>query len=121
MELRSFIATSISDIYHGVKDAQDLLPTGSVVPFDSTKYRSIDSGVSNCQTIRFEVAVRVDEQKGKAAKLSVVAAVFGGELSDSSSKGNGHSGTLQFGVPILFPSAQEEMKKAQQGAAPNPH
>ena len=111
MELRSFIATSITDIYNGVIDAQKSLPAGSVVPFDSTKFRTIDSGVSNCQTIRFEVIVRVDEQKGKAAKLSVVAGVFGGGLSEKSSREQGHSGTLQFDVPILLPSAQG-MKEA---------
>jgi hypothetical protein len=106
MELRSFIATSISDIYNGVIDAQGLLPKRAVVPFDSTKYRSIETGVSNCQTIQFEVVVRVDEQKGKAAKISVVAGVFGGGLSDNSSKDSGHSATLRFGVPILLPSTQ---------------
>lgn len=107
MELRSFIATSITDIYNGVLDAQAALPTRAVVPFDSTRFRSIDSGVSNCQTIQFDVVVRVDEQKGKAAKISVVAGVFGGGLSDNSSKDSGHSGTLKFGVPILFPSTQK--------------
>ena len=109
MELRSFIATSLSDIFNGVKDAQKILPDGVVVPFQDAKYKTLESGVSCCQPVRFEVAVRVDEQKGKAAKLSVVAGVFGGSLSDNSTKGSGHSGTLQFSVPIRFTALDEDV------------
>lgn len=98
------------DIFNGVMDAKAALPKGVVVPLTSKQFQTIESGVSNCQAVRFEVVVRVDEQKGKAAKLSVVAGVFGGSLADNSSKDSGHSGTLQFSVPMRFPvtSARNE-------------
>jgi hypothetical protein len=108
MDLRSFITTSISDIYHGVKDAQKILPEGAVIPYDDDTYKTMEVGMNSTQAVKFEVAVRVDEQKGKAAKLSVVAGVFGGALSDNSTKGSGHSGTLQFSVPIRFTTINDD-------------
>lgn len=102
MELRSFVSKSIEDIYMGVSDAQDNLPKGAVVAPTARSFKSVETGISERQSINFEVKVRVDEQKGKKAKLSVVTGLIGGGMAEDSSTDSGHSATLQFSVPISF-------------------
>jgi hypothetical protein len=113
MELRSFIGKSIQDIYLGVEDAQKSLPEGAVVPPAVSSFRSVETGISERQVIRFEVLVRVDEQKGKAAKVSVVTGLLGGGMNEKSSSDHGHSATLKFSVPISLPISLKIQKTDQ--------
>ena len=110
MELRSFISHSIVDIYHGILDAQNELPTGVVVPRVSSNYESVKTGISELQSIRFEVVVKVEEQKGKTAKINVVTGFLGGGMAEKSGTDSGHSGSLQFAVPIRLPVSKAEKK-----------
>lgn len=103
MELQEFITKSLTDIHEGVKAAQNKLPPGFVVPSVKSAYRSVETGISELQSVKFEVAVQVEEEKGKSAKLSVVAGLLGGNLADSSKRQQGHTGTLTFSIPIRLP------------------
>lgn len=95
----------------GVTDAQYALPKGAVVAPTSRTFKSIETGISERQSVRFEVKVRVDEQKGKKAKVSVVTGLLGGGMSEDSSSDSGHSATLQFTVPISFNVSHPEKKE----------
>lgn len=111
MELQEFITRSLTDIHEGVRAAQKALPPGVVVPAVRSAYRSVETGISELQSVKFEVAVQVEEEKGKSAKLSVVAGLFGGNLSDNSKQQHGHTGTLTFSIPIRLPVSQTDNPK----------
>lgn len=108
MELKDFIAKSLFDIYEGVKIAQNQLPLGCVIPKVKNDYRSVENGISNLQCVKFEIAVEVEEQKGKSAKLSVVAGLFNGNLAEQSKSSQGHTGTLSFSIPIRLPVSMSD-------------
>jgi hypothetical protein len=110
MELRSFIAHSIVDIYHGILDAQNELPKGVVVPPVASNYDSVKTGIHEIQTIKFEVVVKVEEQKGKSAKINVVTGFLAGGMAEKSGTDSGHSGSLQFAVPVRLPVSRPEKK-----------
>lgn len=114
MELKDFIAKSLSDIHEGVKIAQSELPPGFVIPKVRSDYRSVETGIIELQCVKFEIAIEVEEEKGKSAKLSVVAGLFGGNLADQSKSHHGHSGTLSFSIPIRLPVSQTDHPKESQ-------
>ena len=103
MELKTFITQTLTDIVEGVADAQKKLPDNCVIPAVKNLYKSVETGISEIQAIEFEVSVRADEHKGSEAKLTVVAAFFGGQVKGNSRIENGHSAVLRFKVPVKFP------------------
>lgn len=104
MDLRDFISSALVDIIGGVEDAQAKISNGSIVPEGvKISFKSIEAGISEWQTIEFEVTVKADERAGSEAKLSVVAAVVGGGVKGESAKSGGHAATLKFRVPVLLP------------------
>jgi len=106
MELRTFIHKALTDIIGGVQDAQNVTPSGSVVPFVSVNYESVKTGISEYQSVEFEVIVKADEKSGSEAKLNVVAAIVGGGIKGESGSASGHSATLKFKVPIKLPKKE---------------
>ena len=75
MELKTFIKEALKDIVEAVKESQDELDCGEIVPHVGSTSKSIELGVNPVQSIQFEVSVNVEENEGSAAKLSVVAAI----------------------------------------------
>ncbi|MGX9725773.1 MAG: hypothetical protein ACTFAK_00170 [Candidatus Electronema sp. VV] len=106
MELRTFIHKALTDIIGGVQDAQTTTPTGSVIPYVKSSYESVKTGISEVQSVEFEVVVRVDEKTGSESKLNVVAAFVGGGIKGESGTASGHSASLKFRVPIKFPKKE---------------
>ena len=106
MELRTFIHKALSDIIGGVQDAQAATPEGSIVPHVNDNYESVRTGISELQSVEFEVIVRADEKSGSEAKLNVVAALVGGGIKGESGAASGHSASLKFRVPIKFPKKE---------------
>ena len=103
MELRSFISKALIDIVGGIQDAQKNTPEDTVVPNIAKTFKAVEAGISELQTVAFEVTVRADDAKGSEAKLNVVAAVFGGGISGHSDESAGHAATLKFTVPVRLP------------------
>jgi len=103
MELRSFISTALVDIVGAIQDAQGKTPDDTVVPNIVHNLKAVEAGISELQTVSFEVTVRADDTKGSEAKLNVVAAVFGGGVSGHSGESGGHAATLKFSVPLKLP------------------
>ena len=105
MELRRFVSTALCDIINGVKDAQDEVGPGVVVPSVANNFKAVEAGISDLTSIQFEVTVKSDERAGSEAKLSVVAAVIGGSVKGDSGSSSGHAAKLTFSVPVRLPRA----------------
>jgi hypothetical protein len=103
MELRKFVSTALCDIVNGVKDAQEEVGPGVIVPPVADSFKAVEAGISDLTSIQFEVTVKSDERAGSEAKLSVVAAVIGGSVKGDSGTTSGHAAKLTFKVPIKLP------------------
>ena len=103
MELRTFIKEALVDIVGGVTDAQSELETGEIVPAVSDSFKSVETGISELQSVEFEISVTTEDHKGSEAKLSVVAAVVGGGVKGESGSGAEHAARLSFKVPVRLP------------------
>lgn len=109
MDLRAFITQALCDIAGGVNDAQSRAEGVQIVPRVSGSFRSVETGISDIQSVEFEVAVSTTENKGREAKLSVVAGLVGGGVQGNSEASSAHAATLRFRVPVRF------QQSAQQG------
>lgn len=100
MILHEFISKSIADIFVALEQVQQTKPGAVITHEVTTTAEFVKLGVTHLQSVDFEVMVRADEQSGSEAKLSVVAAIVGGNLKGESGKAEGHSATLRFRIPI---------------------
>ena len=106
--LRDFISSALADIVGGVVEAQKALPAGTVVPGHLKNDMSlVVAGVSELQSIDFEITVRADEKSGREGGLSVVSAVLGvgAGMKTKVGKSGGHDATLRFKIPVLLPKS----------------
>ena len=104
MELRVFVKETLKDILGGVKDAQQEIEEGEIVPvLNEQAWKGIETGLTSYQAIDFEVSVNAVEQEGSEAKLNVVAAVIGGGIKGDSSSVAEHTAKLSFKIPIKLP------------------
>ncbi|WP_206370963.1 hypothetical protein [Solimonas marina] len=102
MELRKFIAQALCDIAGGVHDAQKTAQGAEIVPTVSSSYKAVETGISELQSVEFEVAVTTTEKTGSEAKLNVVAGLVGGGVQGSSGASSAHVATLRFRIPVRF-------------------
>ena len=102
MELKDFVKEALRDILDAVSEAQDEIASGEIAPQTNTSIATINSGVSNLQTINFEVTVSADESTGSKAKLNVVAAIVGANVQGESNQVSTQASKLSFRVPIKF-------------------
>jgi len=108
MNLRDFIREALTDIVGAVEDAQNAIKNGTIVPEVSDNFKCVETGISNFQPIEFEVSVITDEKSGSEAKLSVVAAVVGGNIKGQSNTSSGHVAKLRFKIPVSLPIQPKE-------------
>lgn len=107
MELKVFIKETLKDIVGAVEEAQNEISKGEIVPYSNSTFKGIETGASDIQTIEFEVTVTVNEKEGSEAKLSVVAAVIGGNIKGQSDSTVGHVGRLKFRIPVKLPMKKD--------------
>lgn len=103
MELKQFISQALQDILGGVIDAQAKVKDGIIIPNVAKTFQSVDTGISDIQTVEFEVSVTADKKTGSEAKLSVVAAVIGGNVKGNLNQSSSNVSKLNFKVPVQFP------------------
>jgi hypothetical protein len=103
MELRVFIKEALKDIVGAVEDAQNEISKGEIVPYSNSSFKGIETGAADIQPIEFEVTVTANEKEGSEAKLSVIAAVIGGNVKGQSDTTVGHVGSLKFRIPVKLP------------------
>jgi len=108
MELKKFIKKTLTDIIEGVSEAQNEIENGTIVPKLNETVSVVETGISRFQKIEFEVSVNVIEKEGSEAKLSVVAAIVGGNIKGDSSNTSGHSAKLNFGIPVKFKTMDDD-------------
>ncbi len=103
MELKSFIKEALKDIIGAVDEAQNEIENGEIVPSYHYQKEALDFGIDGIQPIEFEVTVNANEKEGSSAKLSVVAAVIGGNIQGQSDASSGHAAKLKFKIPVRLP------------------
>jgi len=103
MELKEFISKALQDIIGGVIDAQEKIPNGFIIPNVVKNFQAIEYGISDIQSVEFEVSVIGDKKTGSEAKLSVVAAVIGGNVKGNLNQSTSNVSRLSFKIPIRFP------------------
>jgi len=99
MILSKFISKSLLDIMTALDEVEKKKPGTVITNFTKTP-EFVKMGVTEIQSVEFEVMVRADEKSGSEAKLSVVAAIVGGNVKGESGKAEGQSATLRFRVPL---------------------
>lgn len=107
MNLKDFVSQTLVDIMDGVKDAQARTSPGQVIPYVVKTFEAVEHGVSEIQTVMFQVSVRAEEKKGSEVRISVVTALVGGGVKGESSQSDGHTATLTFKVPVRFPVVEK--------------
>jgi hypothetical protein len=87
------------ELYVANEEARESLKRVIVKGFTLTP-DFVKMGVTQIQTVEFEVMVRAEEQSGQEDKLNVVAAIVGGNVKGEVGQTEGHSATIRFRVPI---------------------
>jgi hypothetical protein len=100
MILREFISKSLLDIFAALQEVEKTAPGTIICGGVSTAPQFVELGVTNMQSVSFELMVRADEHSGSEAKLNVVSGVVDENVKQDSSNAQGHSATLRFRVPI---------------------
>jgi hypothetical protein len=107
MELRDFVADTLTSILEGVKQAQSGDLGEHVVPPYASASSNVGvyfaSGDRIAFAVNFDVAVTVSDSLNAegGGKVSVVAASLGGTTKSQTEHQT--ATRLQFGVPITFP------------------
>ena len=99
MILSEFISKSLLDTISALNEVEKKSPGTVITNFTKTP-EFVKMGVTEKQSVEFEVMIRADERSGSEAKLNVVAAIVGGNVKGESGKADGHSATLRFRVPL---------------------
>ena len=107
MELREFVTSTLVDILDGVAEAHKETKHGEIAPNHNSSGTAMNSGISNVQTIDFEVSVKADESEGSKGKLRVVAAIIGTNIQGQSSQSSTSVATLNFRIPVRFNPAEK--------------
>lgn len=118
MDLKDFIATSLSQIAEGILAASDSLEdTDAVVnptrlathSRDAQGYgRTLLSGEPErgraVERVNFDVAITTEDSTAGKAGLKVGPASFGLNVGGDMNSKAGQASRIQFGIPMVFPS-----------------
>ena len=109
MDLKTFIAETITQISQGIEEAREALPNTCINPLvytnenGSVVAQRLDSFSPNTQSITFDIAITAAETadiKGGAG-LRVMGLAIGGE--GGVSEQNSTVSRIKFSLPILWP------------------
>lgn len=123
MELREFIATTLSGIIDGVAEAQararekgcHVNPGGLMRSVKAVSENATWDNTTNnyTQMVSFDVALTVEEGKKTDARVGVVAGVFKLGAGGASESKELAVSRVQFSVPVLFPVSALDSKARQ--------
>lgn len=127
MELREFVTTALSDLLHGIRDAQATPEIGALVSPQSVRgvIVPIDSGVVQqpegyTTVIKFDVAVTAettDSAKGGGGiKIAVMNVGAEGQVASR----NATVSRIQFSVPIVLPPNSQKPPLPKREEPPPP-
>lgn len=115
MQLDDFIASTLSQIVSGVKQARertglsDLGGRPSHVPAINRENPDVvlmGAGKAAAQAIRFDVALTVTESAGMSAKVGVVSGLINGGVSGNEDAKNTSVSRVQFAIPLTLPEEE---------------
>lgn len=116
MELKEFIAETLSNIILGVKEAQDKLEiAGAAInpriwQYEKNFDRPLLNSERHVEFIEFEVGLKLEEKEGSKASISIFSGILGG-VEGNSSEINQSVNRIKFRIPMAYP--QQEIKKTQ--------
>lgn len=123
MDLKDFVAESISSIVQGIVEAQDsatklgasINPGGLMRDVKNVTDNSIwDNSNSNyAQPISFDIAITAEDSASGGGKVKVLSGLLSGELGGKTGTKNILASRIQFTVPVLFPA--HAIEKAEAG------
>lgn len=113
MKLRDFVETSLTEIMHGIMAAQRNEEVGAQIAkgaIGGMKFPE-SSGVYYearllATTVKFDVAVTVDQNVGGKADASFDIGVARGGLGGGAETSESSTSRLQFAVPLILPRAE---------------
>ena len=104
MELREFVAKTLTQVAQGVKEAQDAaLESGAFVNpggLHGSRPMLTHQGVP-LQSVAFDVALTVEESGGMGGSLSVLGGLLGGSVGREDRESS--VSRIKFTVPISLP------------------
>ena len=112
MQLKNFISQALTEIIHGVSDAQQALgdngkfinPELSTQQGDHEKHgKNVSIQGQLVQIVEFDVAVTATEGTGTKGGIGVVAGFFAIGSQGQSSSENSAVSRIKFSVPITLP------------------
>jgi len=125
MELKQFVAQTLTQITEGVIEAQkNLHPTGArvnprmrqLLPQGEKNYASIgwaqSEGGNPVLMVSFDVAVTASEETKTKGGIGVVTGVLSLGSSGATDKGNTAASRIAFQVPLLLPAHPVDEKPA---------
>ncbi len=118
MDLQKFIDQSLTELMHGLRDAQTSLADSHARICQQMSPGVRESGNYAGTTridlrpvyfIHYDVAIEVSGEEAAGGKLKVAAAAFGGVQGEASKKNADRtSSRMQFAIPICYPEKGEE-------------
>lgn len=109
MELKDFIARTLSEIAQGVRAAQDATQAldARINPFTSP---SVGARSRKLIDVEFNVAVSETEGTATSGRIGVLAGIVGLAAQGQSSAGNAAATSIKFTVPMILPSESDKSK-----------
>lgn len=114
MDLKDFVAESISSIVQGISEAQSsatklgasINPGGLMRNAKNVTDNSIWDNSNNnyAQPISFDIAITAEDSASGGAKVKVLSGLLGGEAGGQTGTKNVLASRIQFTVPVLFPA-----------------
>src|SRR5437773_12026893 len=108
MDLKSFVAETLTSIVDGVREAQcKAKDSGArIVPNVFAEVQQMnpeEAGRKQIQDVEFDVAITVNEEARSGAKIGVFGGFFKGGVEGASGNVSGSISRIRFGVPIKLP------------------
>lgn len=101
MELKDFIAQSVTQIVEGLEVAREnIRKYGATVNPD---FRRTDSGSSSVQSLEFDIAVSVSPQGEGSKSIGIQIASLGFNRSSESGGGTTTNSRIRFAIPLMLP------------------
>jgi len=112
MELKEFVSLSITEIFNGIIEAQNLISEskeGLINPIGDSelfaeKHIYKKEFREELTKLKFKVAVVAIEKEGAKAGITVFSGLFGAGANTSMEFQDSVSSTIEFEVPVVFPA-----------------
>ena len=116
MDLKDFVRETLSQIFEGVRDAQQAAQEsgGFVNPYLLTLHREFTIGEmpkgagERVSLVEFDVALTITEKKGSAGGLGVIAGPIALGSKGQSHHDEGSITRVSFSVPIQLPTQKDK-------------